>query len=120
MNRAAQDEKNAPGVAKQPPGALASRTMNNILPPPPAPPEETRYDLDANLGDLDLESCEGLVSLGTRWSRRNQAERTARLRAETACFFGDAPELEAIKSRSLAAVLALVADKSEPDTKKSV
>lgn len=47
-----------------------------------------RFDLDANLGDLDLESCEGLVALGARWSARNQAERVARLRAETETYFG--------------------------------
>lgn len=57
-----------------------------------------RFDLDANLGELDLESCEGLVALGARWSARNQAERVARLRAETAAYFGpESPTSEPVE-----------------------
>jgi hypothetical protein len=89
-----------------------------MMPRAPSPPTEERYDLDADLGDLDWESCESLVALGSCWSRRNQQERTARLRAETAEFFSDAPELEALKSHTLAQVLALAVERGElePET----
>ena len=84
--------------------SLYSMNNHHFMIPPPSPyaldfeatpfspwapallPE--RFDLDADLGDLDLESCERLVALGATWSARNQAERVARLRAETAGYFG--------------------------------
>jgi hypothetical protein len=63
--------------------------MNNMILPPPRPPvSEIRYDLDSDVGQLDLISCHRLIQLTAKWQARNAAARIARLRAETDRYFG--------------------------------
>ena len=59
-----------------------------ILPPAPPPVSEIRYDLESDIGQLDLISCHRLILLTDKWRARNAAARIARLRAETDRYFG--------------------------------
>lgn len=65
--------------------------MNNTMFPPPNTVTEIRYDLDSDVGALDLISCHRLIALTAKWQARNSAERVARLRRETDKYFGACP-----------------------------